>query len=173
MLERRDFLLVEGGTGCDSRHGGSVQRAATALGARLRAACPRACKRYGGDIEGVKRTGVRRRIQYFEHCRQRSEAASDFLDFSRRRNTLYAGNLGWPIARNALCYAKAALGIIEHHFNLFAVAMIGVDLRQADFFSALRRRSCGSSTPMPGPSSLRCRKRVFPLDGCTRPPSPE
>jgi len=31
-------------------------------------------------------------------------------------------NLGWPIARNALCYAKAALGIIEHHFNLFAVA---------------------------------------------------
>src|SRR6266480_7353479 len=31
-------------------------------------------------------------------------------------------NLGWPIARNALCYAKAALGIIEHRFNLFAVA---------------------------------------------------
>ncbi len=31
-------------------------------------------------------------------------------------------NLGWPIARNALCYAKAALGIIEHHFNLFAIA---------------------------------------------------
>jgi hypothetical protein len=31
-------------------------------------------------------------------------------------------NLKWPIARNALCYAKATLGIIEHHFNLFAVA---------------------------------------------------
>ncbi len=31
-------------------------------------------------------------------------------------------NLGWPIARNALCYAKAALGIIEHHFNVFAIA---------------------------------------------------
>jgi hypothetical protein len=29
-------------------------------------------------------------------------------------------NVGWPIARNALCYAKTALGIIEHHFNLFA-----------------------------------------------------
>src|SRR5229473_1539557 len=31
-------------------------------------------------------------------------------------------NLGLPIARNALCYAKAALGIIGHHFNLFAIA---------------------------------------------------
>src|SRR5258708_1875489 len=31
-------------------------------------------------------------------------------------------NRGWPIARNALCYAKAAIGIIEHHFNLFAIA---------------------------------------------------
>src|SRR5260370_2742723 len=31
-------------------------------------------------------------------------------------------NLGWPIARNGLCYEKAALGIIEHHFNLFAIA---------------------------------------------------
>src|SRR6266581_2080077 len=30
-------------------------------------------------------------------------------------------NLGWPIARNALCYAKAALGIIAHDFNLFAI----------------------------------------------------
>src|SRR2546427_3723486 len=31
-------------------------------------------------------------------------------------------NLGWPIARNALCYGKAALGVIKHHFNLFAIA---------------------------------------------------
>jgi hypothetical protein len=31
-------------------------------------------------------------------------------------------NLRWPIARNALCYAKAALGITSHHFNVFAVA---------------------------------------------------
>ena len=30
-------------------------------------------------------------------------------------------NLHLPIARNALCYAKAALEISEHHFNLFAV----------------------------------------------------
>jgi hypothetical protein len=30
-------------------------------------------------------------------------------------------NLHLPIARNALCYAKAALGISEHHFDLFAV----------------------------------------------------
>ena len=31
-------------------------------------------------------------------------------------------NLRLPIVRNALCYAKAALGIVEHHFNLFAIA---------------------------------------------------
>src|SRR5262245_56602109 len=31
-------------------------------------------------------------------------------------------NLRLPIVRNALCYAKAALGIAEHHFNLFAIA---------------------------------------------------
>jgi hypothetical protein len=31
-------------------------------------------------------------------------------------------NLKWPIARNALCYAKASLGLIQNHFNLFAVA---------------------------------------------------
>src|SRR5882762_4358906 len=31
-------------------------------------------------------------------------------------------NLHWPIARNALCYAKAAHGVISHHFNVFAVA---------------------------------------------------
>jgi hypothetical protein len=30
-------------------------------------------------------------------------------------------NLHLPVARNALCYAKAALEISEHHFNLFAV----------------------------------------------------
>lgn len=31
-------------------------------------------------------------------------------------------NLRWPIARNALCYAKAALGVIQYHFNLCAIA---------------------------------------------------
>ncbi len=31
-------------------------------------------------------------------------------------------NRGWPIARNALCYGKAALGIVEHHFNVLAIA---------------------------------------------------
>ncbi len=31
-------------------------------------------------------------------------------------------NLQWPIARNALCYAKASLGLIQNHFNLFAIA---------------------------------------------------
>jgi len=31
-------------------------------------------------------------------------------------------NLKWPIARNALCYAKTSLGLIQNHFNLFAVA---------------------------------------------------
>ena len=31
-------------------------------------------------------------------------------------------NLKWPIARNALCYAKASLGLIQNHFNVFAVA---------------------------------------------------
>src|SRR5713226_8189811 len=37
--------------------------------------------------------------------------------------TLFAvANQGWPIARNALCYAKAALGIAEHHFNVFTIA---------------------------------------------------
>ena len=33
-----------------------------------------------------------------------------------------AVNLQWPILRNALCYAKAALGIVAHHFNLLAIA---------------------------------------------------
>ena len=47
-------------------------------------------------------------------------------------------NLRWPIARNALCYAKAALGIIEHHFNLFAVAHDRVwTSGKPIFFSAL------------------------------------
>ncbi|MBS1867347.1 MAG: hypothetical protein JSS69_15640, partial [Acidobacteria bacterium] len=31
-------------------------------------------------------------------------------------------NLKWPIARNALCYAKASLGLIQNHFNPFAIA---------------------------------------------------
>lgn len=31
-------------------------------------------------------------------------------------------NLKWPIARNALCYAKASLGLIQNHFNLLSVA---------------------------------------------------
>src|SRR5262249_27454937 len=31
-------------------------------------------------------------------------------------------NFRLPIARNALCYAKATLGLLQHHFNVFAVA---------------------------------------------------
>ena len=34
---------------------------------------------------------------------------------------LTVANLGLPIARNSLCYAKAALEISQHHFNVFAV----------------------------------------------------
>src|SRR5579863_2695228 len=30
-------------------------------------------------------------------------------------------NLSLPIARNALCYGKAALGIVQHHFDLFTI----------------------------------------------------
>jgi hypothetical protein len=30
-------------------------------------------------------------------------------------------NSGWPIARNAIFYAKAALGVIHYHFDLFAL----------------------------------------------------
>jgi hypothetical protein len=30
-------------------------------------------------------------------------------------------NRGWPIARNAIFYAKAALGVIHYHFDLFAL----------------------------------------------------
>ena len=30
-------------------------------------------------------------------------------------------NRGWPIARNAIFYAKAALGVIHYHFNLFSL----------------------------------------------------
>jgi signal peptidase I len=35
---------------------------------------------------------------------------------------LALSNLDLPITRNALCYAKAALGIVQHHFNVLAVA---------------------------------------------------
>src|SRR5260370_38078413 len=45
-----------------------------------------------------------------------------FWIFLAAGTLLTLANLGWPIARNALCYAKAALGITEHHFNLFAIA---------------------------------------------------
>src|SRR5260370_33639559 len=45
-----------------------------------------------------------------------------FWIFLATGTLLTLANLGWPIARNALCYAKAALGIIENHFNLFAIA---------------------------------------------------
>jgi hypothetical protein len=31
-------------------------------------------------------------------------------------------NIGLPIARNALCYAKGTLGLLQNHFNFFAVA---------------------------------------------------
>jgi len=45
-----------------------------------------------------------------------------FWIFLAAGTLLTPANLGWPIARNALCYGKAALGIIEHHFNLFAIS---------------------------------------------------
>ncbi len=40
MLERRDFLLVEGGAGSDREVAVGIQHEAPALGTRLPAACP-------------------------------------------------------------------------------------------------------------------------------------
>lgn len=31
-------------------------------------------------------------------------------------------NLRWPVTRNALCYAKAAFGIVQHHFDVLVIA---------------------------------------------------
>ncbi len=36
--------------------------------------------------------------------------------------SLTLSNLRWPITRNAVCYAKAALGIVQHHFDVLAIA---------------------------------------------------
>lgn len=69
----------------------------------------------------------------------RASSVSDVLDMARvagndRKLWLTVGsfiaigavltllNLKWPITRNAICYAKAALGIVQNHFNVSAIA---------------------------------------------------
>src|SRR6266404_5819318 len=72
-----------------------------------------------------------------------STAASDqklrvsFWIFLAAGTFFTLANIGWPIARNELCYAKAGLGIIEHHFNLFTIGHDGAwTSGKPNFFSA-------------------------------------